>query len=120
MNKVVYTTLKKLLPSSGYIFSNGNGGRIKYIDKGFKAAVRRAGIKDSRFHDCRHHFASYLAMNGWNLLVIQQLLGVKSLKMVKRYTHLSETNLEDAVNSLNESFGNGTNLAQQDNEGDNC
>jgi integrase len=111
MNRAVYETLKDVLPSKGYIFSNGNGGRIKYIDQGFKDAVRKANLVDFRFHDCRHHFASWLSIQGWNLLVIQRLLGVKSLKMVKRYAHLSEANMVDAVNSLDKNFENGTNMA---------
>jgi len=48
-----------------------------------------AGLPDFRFHDLRHSCASYLAMNGATLLEIADVLGHKTLAMVKRYSHLS-------------------------------
>jgi integrase len=51
-------------------------------------ARKRAGLKNFRFHDLRHTFASHLAMNGASLLDIAALLGHKQVKMVQRYAHL--------------------------------
>lgn len=55
----------------------------------WRSAIKRAQIKDFRFHDLRHSCASYLAMQGVPLLAIADILGHKSLEMVKRYAHLS-------------------------------
>ncbi len=66
----------------------------------FYRAVRRAGIKDFRFHDLRHTFASYLAMSGANMRTIQELLGHKDMRMTLRYSHLSPAHLKEAVNNL--------------------
>lgn len=54
-------------------------------------AEKLAGIADFNFHDLRHCAASYLAMNGATSGEIAEVLGHKTLAMVKRYAHLSET-----------------------------
>jgi len=51
-------------------------------------ALKRADIKDFRFHDLRHTCASYLAQNGASLLEIADVLGHKQIQMTKRYAHL--------------------------------
>lgn len=71
------------------------------------AAVIKAGIEDFRFHDLRHSAASYLAMNGATLAELAEVLGHKTLQMVKRYAHLSEAHTHSVVASMNEKiFGN--------------
>jgi integrase len=57
----------------------------------WQQAVAQAGIPDLRFHDLRHCCASYLAMNGASLVEIAEVLGHKTLQMVKRYAHLAES-----------------------------
>ena len=64
-------------------------------------ALEVAGIKDFRFHDLRHTTASYLAMNGASLAEIAEVLGHKTLNMVKRYSHLSEAHTSQVVESMN-------------------
>jgi len=64
-------------------------------------AVKRADIADFHFHDLRHSFASYLAMNGASLLEIAEALGHKSLAMVKRYAHLTEGHTRSVVERMN-------------------
>jgi integrase len=65
------------------------------------AALKRANIQDFRFHDLRHTAASYLAMNGASLAEIAEVLGHKTLQMVKRYAHLSEGHTARVVESMN-------------------
>ncbi len=65
-------------------------------------ALQRAEIEDFRFHDLRHSAASYLAMNGATLAEIAEVLGHKTLQMVKRYAHLSEAHTSSVVASMNE------------------
>jgi integrase len=74
------------------------------------AALKAAGIEDFRFHDLRHSTASYLAMNGASLAEIAEVLGHKTLQMVKRYAHLSEAHTASVVARMNERiFGGGLN-----------
>src|SRR5262249_10587601 len=48
------------------------------IRDAWEYAVKRADLNDFHFHDLRHTFASYLAMNGASLLEIAEVLGPKT------------------------------------------
>ena len=67
----------------------------------WETTVRKAEIENFRFHDLRHSTASYLAMNGASLLEIADILGHKTLQMVKRYSHLSEDHKADVLERMN-------------------
>ena len=67
----------------------------------WEEALTAAGIKDFRFHDTRHSAASYLAMNGATLLEIAEVLGHRTLQMVKHYSHLSESHTAGVVERMN-------------------
>ena len=71
------------------------------IRTAWENAVETAQIKDFRFHDLRHTAASFLAMNGATLAEIAEILGHKTLQMVKRYAHLSEAHTSKVVESMN-------------------
>ena len=74
----------------------------------WELALKRAGIENFRWHDLRHSTASYLAMNGASLAEIAEVLGHKTLQMVKRYAHLSEQHTARVVERMNLSvFGDG-------------
>jgi integrase len=85
---------------SPYVFCGRDGGPWRELKDGFAGACRRAELVDFRFHDLRHTFASHLAMRGYSMKVIADLLGHTSLAMVMRYAHLSPGHLQEAVNSL--------------------
>ena len=68
----------------------------------FETALKRAEIENFRWHDLRHSCASYLAMNGASLAEIAEVLGHKTLSMVKRYSHLSEAHTSKVVARMNE------------------
>ena len=72
------------------------------IRTAWENALKNAEIEDFRFHDLRHSAASYLAMNGASLAEIAEVLGHKTLQMVKRYAHLSEAHTSTVVASMNE------------------
>ncbi len=73
-----------------YVFSNENKCQPIDIRTAWENALKKSKIEDFRFHDLRHSAASYLAMNGASLVEIAEVLGYKTLQMVKRYAHLSE------------------------------
>jgi integrase len=70
----------------------------------FETALKRAGIENFHWHDLRHTAASYLAMNGASLAEIAEVLGHKTLAMVKRYAHLSEAHTASVVERMNARF----------------
>jgi integrase len=97
----VLKTLPRHLDSDR-LFPGINGNMVVMA---FRRACQRAGIRDCRFHDLRHTFGSHLAMAGFNLRTIQQLLGHKDLRMTMRYAHLSAEHLQHAVHRLDEVMG---------------
>ncbi|BCR03068.1 integrase [Desulfuromonas versatilis] len=90
------------------LFPGNNPKSPMEIRKPWVAALEQASIEDFRFHDLRHTAASYLAMNGATLAEIAEVLGHKTLAMVKRYSHLSEAHTAGVVERMNEKiFGEG-------------
>jgi len=84
-----------------YVFFDPNTGKpYKDVKRSFTSACRRAGIKDFRFHDLRHTFASHLVMAGVDLTTVRELLGHKTLNMTLRYAHLAPSHKVKAVNVL--------------------
>lgn len=83
------------------LFPGNNPGKPVDLRAPWLAALKRAGIEDCRFHDLRHSAASYLAMNGASLNEIADVLGHKTLSMVKRYAHLSESHKAGVVARMN-------------------
>lgn len=83
------------------LFPGNNPGKPVDLRAPWLAALKRAGIEDCRFHDLRHSAASYLAMNGASLNEIADVLGHKTLSMVKRYAHLSESHKAGVVERMN-------------------
>ena len=73
----------------------------------FTEALKAAEITDFHWHDLRHCTASYLAMNGASLAEIAEILGHKTLAMVKRYAHLSDGHVSHVVSSMNEKIFGG-------------
>jgi len=87
------------------VFPNTNHGekaRPYEIRKSWNAALKAAEIADFRFHDLRHTAASMAAAHGASSLEIADLLGHKTLQMVKRYAHLSESHTTSLVCALND------------------
>jgi site-specific recombinase XerD len=66
----------------------------------FRTALEQAKIKNFRWHDLRHTFASRLTMAGRDLRTVQELLGHKTMSMTVRYSHLSAPHKREAVLSL--------------------
>lgn len=87
------------LPRRGE-YAIGGEKPVTDIKKAFQNACRKAGIKDFRFHDLRHTFASHLVMSGTPLHVVKELLGHKTLDMVQRYAHLSPDYLGKVMNAV--------------------
>jgi len=102
LNRMIRETLQGLVRhlNSPYVFVDRDGKRFKDIKKSFHAACRIAGIKDFRFHDLRHTFASHLIMSGVDITTVKELLGHKSLVMTMRYAHLAPGHKAKAVESL--------------------
>ncbi|TPG21750.1 site-specific integrase [Sphingomonas koreensis] len=69
-------------------------------NKTWRAALKACGIKDFRWHDLRHTWATWLRQNDVPTWVLQELGGWKSESMVRRYAHLSVKHLQPYADQL--------------------
>ena len=93
-------SLTRRLDSAYVFFDPGTGKPYGDIKRSFKTALKRSGIRDFRFHDLRHTFASYLVMAWVDITTVSKLLGHKSLTMTLRYAHLAPSHMVKAVDIL--------------------
>lgn len=96
-------------PATRWLFPRADGMEPIDIRTAWENARDKAGLADFRFHDLRHSTASYLAMKGASLVEIAEVLGHRTLQMVRRYAHLSESHVKGLVESLNEELFAGKN-----------
>jgi integrase len=72
------------------------------VSKRFKAACRSAGVREVKFHDLRHTFATRLAASGHPLRTIQEFLGHADSKTTQIYAHYAPSERE--VQMVNDAF----------------
>ena len=83
-----------------YVFTY-RGRPVRQVNtKAWRAALKRAGIADFRWHDLRHTWASWHVQAGTPLHVLQELGGWESAEMVRRYAHLSSEHLAEYVERM--------------------
>ncbi len=78
----------------------------------WRKALVRAGIRDFRWHDLRHTWASWHVQQGTPLHVLQELGGWSDYSMVRRYAHLSVSHLAEFADGLCEIRPISTNSVQ--------
>jgi integrase len=79
-------------PKSGEVFDN--------VRRAWEGVLRLAEIKNFRWHDMRHDFASQLVMKGVDLNTVRELMGHADMKMTLRYAHLAPKVKRAAVELL--------------------
>lgn len=93
--------LRRTNDGSQYVFPNPETGR-PYVDvkRSFHSACKVAGIRDFRFHDLRHSFATRLVRKGTDLAIVKELMGHASLVTTQRYLHSQAKEKMAAVETL--------------------
>ncbi len=71
------------------------------IKQGFTDAVKRAGIKDFRFHDLRHCAVTNMRRAGLDPFTIMKFTGHRTLKMIERYNTVEKVDGHMALTRLN-------------------
>ncbi len=74
--------------------------RWQLSNSGWQGALERAGIKDFRFHDLRHTWASWHRQAGTSCDELKDLGGWKSRQMVDRYAKFATENLLAAASRI--------------------
>jgi integrase len=87
-------------PANPYVFPGVGQSALTTITKSWGSLRKNASLRDFRFHDLRHHFASRLVQSGVDLNTVRELLGHADLKMVLRYAHLAPGGLASAVEKV--------------------
>ena len=89
--------------SGPWVFCRKDGTPIKNITNSFRHACKRAKLYKVTPHTLRHTFGSRLVMAGVDLRTVQTLGGWKSLDLVMRYAHLSQSHKKQAVEAISRS-----------------
>jgi len=106
MNSIVYNLLegrRTQQKGSDYIFPGLGGSKplnTNYISRKFRRLASKARVKDAKFHDCRHTFASRLAILGVPIYTLKKLMRHSSITLTERYAHLAPSTMHDAVERL--------------------
>ena len=89
---------------SGYVFINPKTGtRWNCIKKSWKSALKRAGLDGMWFHDMRRSFVSNSRRIGVQESVVMRMSGHKSRKVFDRYNIVSDDDLKQAVQLIEQS-----------------
>ncbi len=88
-----------------YVFPHDDGLRPDTIEMAWRTAKKAAKLDNFKFHDLRHTAGSYLAMNGASIMDIAAALGHKTVAMVKRYSHLSDSHIAGVMERMAEKMG---------------
>jgi len=86
---------------SAFVFKNNTGTFPFNYRKAWAISKAEAGL-DIRFHDLRHDAASNLAMAGASLREIGEVLGHRSMQMVKRYSHFVDHHIAELGKKISE------------------
>lgn len=116
INEKVYALLKEKarvrLIGCDFVFHSPRS-KSKLLDstfeRTFSKCVEKAHLEDLHFHDLRHTFGTRLSQKGEDAFTIKALMGHKTLTMTSRYVHHNVDSLRGAVEKLDDSV---TNLSQ--------
>jgi len=108
--RAVLEALPRGTPAA-YVFTRPDGTpwESSGIQLAFYRGRDRARLRKSlSVHSLRHSFASWLVMDGVPLRTVGELLGHTNIAMTARYSHLSPSHLQEAVDRIGtiESRGN--------------
>lgn len=83
-----------------HLFPGKVEGKSFDFRKQWEHCIEAAQLHNFRYHDLRHTAASYLAMSGATLPELAEILGHKTLQMVKRYAHFTPDHKKSVVERM--------------------
>ena len=85
---------------STHVFSYKGNTITQVNTKTWRATLTKVGIKEFRWHDLRHTWASWYVQAGTPLHTLQELGGWECVEMVRKYAHFSSQHLTEYVDRL--------------------
>ena len=101
LNLKALEILKEQPVINDYVFNYKGKPVSQCSTKAFRKAREKANIKNFRWHDLRHTWASWHIQAGTSIQELQALGGWEDIKMVMRYAHLSSGQLKQAAERIN-------------------
>lgn len=102
--------------NSDLVFTTGVGTPIepRNASRSFKRLLHRAGLREMRFHDLRHSFATLLLMQGAAPRVVMEMLGHSQINLtMNTYSHVIPSMQREAAAKLDALLSNGGQLGGQ-------
>lgn len=89
--------------ANNLIFTNETGGSLsqRLTDYHFRNISDAAGLKGTRFHDCRHSHAALLVELGYSIVAVAERLGDTVKVAMSTYTHLYPNKMAVMAEVLN-------------------
>ena len=103
LNRQVMEILTALPKRGEFVFTNLNGSKLSkagFFKTQWRNVRKEAGLKNFRFHDLRHEFATSVLNSGGDLKKIGLAIGHSSERMTARYAHLFDETLRNQVEKL--------------------
>jgi site-specific recombinase XerD len=69
------------------------------VSHAFAGLCERGNVEAAKFHDLRHTFCTRMVAAGVDLITLASITGHKSMDMLRRYTHPSDSAKVEAVRS---------------------
>ena len=91
---------RKELEGRYILEKNGSNRYDRRPWEDIKKPKKELGIKNANIHTFRHTFASYMIMNGVDIVTMKELLGHGDITTTMRYTHLMPNHKMWAVDKL--------------------
>lgn len=91
---------------------SGKEGRwhldVSLVQKAFHAAMIKAEIyKHAGPHNLRHTFATHLLESGWDVKIVQELMGHKTLSTTHGYLHVTKSRFNSIISPADSLYTNG-------------
>ena len=100
----LWNDLQPLILQDGrYLFGGDKALTPHVIERAFKNALSRSGVRPIRIHDLRHSHATWLINNGVNIVAVSKRLGHATIEQtLKTYTHLLSQTDQEMMFKINE------------------
>jgi site-specific recombinase XerD len=77
-----------------FVTATGNAFKRRMLHERLTDICKRAGVKKPTIHRFRHTFAINYLRNGGNVYALQRILGHSTLKMVKNYLAIAQSDID--------------------------